>query len=63
MTDAEKAALMARLHEQTGQDVILDIEVDPSLIGGVVVQIGDRLIDASTRAKLQAMREALVGRG
>jgi F-type H+-transporting ATPase subunit delta len=63
LSDAERDALVSRLREQTGQDVILDVEVDPSLIGGVVVQIGDRLIDASTRAKLQAMREALVGRG
>lgn len=59
--DAEIAALGRRLQEQTGHEVILDVEVDPSVLGGVVVQIGDRLIDASTRARLQAMRESLVG--
>jgi F-type H+-transporting ATPase subunit delta len=61
MNDAERDALTQRLREQTGNEVILQIEVDPSLIGGLVLQIGDRLIDASTRGRLQAMRESLVG--
>jgi len=61
LSDAEREALAAKLREQTGQDVILETAVDPNLLGGVVVQIGDRLVDASTRAKLTAMRERLVG--
>jgi len=61
LSETEVAALSRRLQEQTGHEVILEVEVDPSVLGGVVVQIGDRLIDASTRARLQAMRESLVG--
>jgi F-type H+-transporting ATPase subunit delta len=61
LSDTEKADLARRLQEQTGKEVILQVEVDPSVLGGVVVQIGDRLFDASTRAKLRAMRESLVG--
>jgi F-type H+-transporting ATPase subunit delta len=61
LSDTEVTELARRLREQTGHEVILDVEVDPSVLGGVVVQIGDRLIDASTRARLQAMRESLVG--
>jgi F-type H+-transporting ATPase subunit delta len=61
LSDAERIALEQRLQEQTGHKVILDVEVDPALLGGLVVQIGDRLVDASTRAQLQAMRESLVG--
>ncbi len=61
LSDAERDALAAKLRDQTGQDVILETAVDPNLLGGVVVQIGDRLVDASTRAKLTAMRERLVG--
>jgi F-type H+-transporting ATPase subunit delta len=61
LSDAEVTDLARRLQEQTGHEVILDVEVDASVLGGVVVQIGDRLIDGSTRAKLQAMRESLVG--
>lgn len=59
--DAEREALERRLEEQLGRKVVLEPEVDPNLLGGVVIQIGDRLIDASTRAKLRALRESLVG--
>jgi F-type H+-transporting ATPase subunit delta len=58
--DAERNALALRLREQTGKEVLLETGVDPELLGGVVVQIGDRLIDASTRARLRALRENLV---
>jgi F-type H+-transporting ATPase subunit delta len=40
---------------------VLETEVDPRLVGGVVIQIGDRLVDASTRARLEALRESLTG--
>jgi F-type H+-transporting ATPase subunit delta len=58
--DAERASLSRRLAEQTGGEVILETAVDPALLGGVVVQIGDRLVDASTRARLRALRSSLV---
>ncbi len=45
--------------QQTAAKSILETEVDPELLGGVVVQIGDRLIDASTRSKLRALRDSL----
>jgi F-type H+-transporting ATPase subunit delta len=58
--DAERQTLSRRLAEQTGGEIILETAVDPELLGGVVVQIGDRLIDASTRARLRALRSSLV---
>jgi F-type H+-transporting ATPase subunit delta len=61
LSDAERDALLQRLRSSTGKQVVLTTNVDPALLGGVVVQIGDRLIDASTRAKLEALRETLVG--
>jgi F-type H+-transporting ATPase subunit delta len=61
LADPEKEELARRLQAQTGQRVVLETEVDPALLGGVVVQIGDRLVDASTRARLQALRDSLVG--
>jgi F-type H+-transporting ATPase subunit delta len=60
MGDAERDALSRRLQEQTGREVVLETSVDPGLLGGLVVQVGDRLIDASTKAKLRALRESLV---
>jgi F-type H+-transporting ATPase subunit delta len=61
LSDQEKQALAQRLERDTGQRAILATEVDPTLIGGVVVQIGDRLVDASTRHRLEALRESLAG--
>ena len=60
LADTERNALARRLREQTGHEVILETSVDPALLGGVVVQIGDRLVDASTKARLKALRENLI---
>ena len=60
LSDTERDLLLQRLRTNTGKQVVLTTGVDPALLGGVVVQIGDRLIDASTRAKLEALRESLV---
>jgi F-type H+-transporting ATPase subunit delta len=61
LSDAERQSLTERLEQQTGRRVVLETEVDPALLGGVMVQIGDRLVDASTRARLEALRDNLVG--
>jgi F-type H+-transporting ATPase subunit delta len=61
LTDADRQALTRRLSESTGRRVMLETSVDPSILGGVIVQIGDRLLDGSTKAKLEALRGSLVG--
>jgi F-type H+-transporting ATPase subunit delta len=53
-------ALTARLEEMTGGRVELDVKVDPSLLGGLVVRVGDRLIDGSVRSRLERLRNQLV---
>ena len=60
LTSAEQQALSQRLEASTGHPVELETDVDPELLGGVVVQIGDRLIDASVRGRLDALRKSLV---
>jgi F-type H+-transporting ATPase subunit delta len=61
LSDSERQALADKLRQQTGHDIVLETDVDPALLGGVVVQIGDRMVDASTRARLEALRESLSG--
>ena len=56
----EVAALTSRLEAFTGGRVELDVHVDPSLLGGLVVQVGDRLIDGSVRGRLERLRNQLV---
>jgi F-type H+-transporting ATPase subunit delta len=60
LSDAERDALAERLQRETGRRIVLETEVDPNLLGGVRVQIGDQLVDASTRARLSALRDSLV---
>ena len=56
----EVKALTERMEKLTGGRVELDVQVDPSLLGGVVVRVGDRLIDGSVRGRLERLRNQLV---
>jgi len=47
------------LSKRTGKDVILEVEQDPSLIGGIVTRIGDLVLDGSIKTQLLSMRESL----
>ncbi len=47
------------LAERTGKDIILDIEQDTDLIGGIVTKIGDLVLDGSVKTQLFNMRESL----
>ena len=60
LTRDEVRALVARLEQQTGGRVALEEEVDPSLLGGLIVRIGDRLIDGSVRGRLERLRNQLI---
>jgi F-type H+-transporting ATPase subunit delta len=57
---AELEAIGARLRGMTGSQVELETRDDPELIGGVTVRIGDRLIDASVRGRLERLRDRIV---
>ncbi len=56
----EVQALTERMEQYTGGRIELDVQVDPSLLGGLVVQVGDRLIDGSVRSRLERLRNQLV---
>jgi F-type H+-transporting ATPase subunit delta len=47
------------LSQRTGKDIVLEVKQDPSLIGGVVTQIGDLVLDGSIRTQLLNMRESM----
>jgi F-type H+-transporting ATPase subunit delta len=56
---AEIDSLQARLESMTGAHIELSSEVDPSLLGGVVVRVGDQLIDGSVAGRLERLRTDL----
>ena len=54
-------ALKARLKTQLARDVAVDLTVDPSILGGLIVKIGSRQIDSSIRSKLNPLAIAMKG--
>lgn len=61
LSDAQAEALKAALRETVGKDVKLAAKVDPSLIGGLIVKIGSRMVDSSLRTKLANLSLSLKG--
>jgi F-type H+-transporting ATPase subunit delta len=53
------AALRDALKAVSGKEVDLDVKIDPAIIGGLVVKLGSRMVDASLRTKLNAMKHAM----
>jgi len=59
LSEAHLASLKDALKQVTGKDVALDMKVDPAIIGGLTVKVGSRMIDASLRSKLNAIKFAM----
>jgi F-type H+-transporting ATPase subunit delta len=53
------AAIKEALKSVTKKDVHVDLKVDPSIIGGLIVKLGSRMIDTSLRSKLNAIKQAM----
>lgn len=61
LSEDELNAVRDKLASLTGGAVIVKPEVDESILGGLIVKMGDRLIDGSTRSRLQALKKELAG--
>jgi len=59
LSDAHLAALSDALKSVTKQNVRIDLEVDPAIIGGLVVKLGSRMVDSSLRTKLNSIKLAM----
>ena len=59
LSDKNLDALKAALKSVTGKDVALNVKVDPSIIGGLVVKLGSRMVDSSLRTKLNSIKHAM----
>lgn len=59
MTPAQEFMLENRLATSFNANVILHVEVDPSLIGGITIKMGDKVIDDSVRGKLKQLKTQL----
>ena len=59
LSDDETGAVAEKLSEISGQQVVVETQVDERIIGGLVARIGDKLIDGSTRSQLMALKRRL----
>jgi F-type H+-transporting ATPase subunit delta len=63
LTAAQSAALAEALRKSAGAKLTIDSRIDPSLLGGIVVRLGSRMIDASLKSKLNRLQLAMKGVG
>lgn len=61
LSDGEVAELKTVLKARLGKEPRLHARIDPSLLGGLVVKVGSRMIDSSLRTKLDGLRSAMKG--
>jgi F-type H+-transporting ATPase subunit delta len=54
--------IQAKLEEITGNKVVLETRVDPSIIGGIIAKVGDLVLDGSIRTQLHGLKESIKGR-
>jgi F-type H+-transporting ATPase subunit delta len=59
LSDKNLDAIKVALKSVTGKDVSLNVNVDPSIIGGLVVKLGSRMVDSSLRTKLNSIKHAM----
>ncbi|GIW12903.1 MAG: ATP synthase subunit delta [Tepidiforma sp.] len=61
LSSEQVASIEARLGQQLGRRVVASTKVEPSIIGGAIVRVGDRLVDGSVRTRLKRLRRELEG--
>jgi F-type H+-transporting ATPase subunit delta len=59
LSDAHLNEIKSALKSVTGKDVLVDVKVDPAIIGGLIVKLGSRMVDSSLRTKLNAIKHAM----
>ncbi len=62
LTETQEDDLKTRLESYTGKSVRMRTSVNPDLIGGFVVRVGDQVFDSSLAMQLQRVRQSLVGK-
>ena len=59
LTEEQKQRLTSALEQATGKKVELKVIIDPSVLGGLVAQVGDTVIDGSVKTQLQQLQSAI----
>ena len=57
--ESQRTLIATRLGQRLGKRVVVEARVDPSILGGVIAQVGDDVIDGSVRGRLERLRRTL----
>ena len=60
LDDKDRKEVAHKLGDALEKEIVLEAEVDPAIIGGLTIRVGDKLIDGSTRSRLEALKRSLV---
>ena len=60
LVETQQAALASKLSLVTGKKVVISTQIDKTIIGGIIVKIGDKLIDGSVVRQLETLKNALL---
>jgi F-type H+-transporting ATPase subunit delta len=60
LDEATQDRLRQSLEQMTGSTVVMEVEEDPSIIGGIVAKVGDLVLDGSVRTQINSLRESLI---
>jgi F-type H+-transporting ATPase subunit delta len=60
LDDATQERLRKTLEKMTDSTVVMEVEEDPSIIGGIVAKVGDLVLDGSVRTQINSLRESLI---
>jgi F-type H+-transporting ATPase subunit delta len=60
LDDATQDRLRQVLSKLTGSTVVMEVEEDPNIIGGIVAKVGDLVLDGSVRSQINTLRESLI---
>jgi F-type H+-transporting ATPase subunit delta len=61
LSAAQRARVDEELRKAVGRKIAIDVHVDPSLLGGLIVKLGSRMVDASLKSKLHRLQLAMKG--
>ena len=60
LDEATQDRLRRTLEKLTGSTVVMEVQEDPSILGGIVARVGDLVLDGSVRSQIQSLRESLI---
>ena len=59
LADARQDQIKSKLEKQSGKKLVLSFAVDSAILGGVLLKVGDKVLDASLRAQLEILKEQI----